>query len=326
MARSRRVRGSSRPRPLEHARDDRRRRDADRNRALLVRRCRGSSAVRSPARGSPRAPSGSPPSACSSSTSRSSATGSRSGGSSRDGCGLPGRQGAHGRLVPRPDRDGRGRDGHRLLVLRGHRLPHRSSRRRLVRVPKPSGHLWKFIATGAAGLTVGTVQGVIQVQPANADWLYRAGHAGEWIDPIAHAHINLVTGLTMLVAGALFYARAAARGKAPSRRAADTLLLPRCSSDRLRSTRSTLYLGFHEGRLVHGGLTPEQAEEATRSPSIPPHGRGHQRCSLGFWLLLAARHRLLPWQHRRPCAGSCSRAARRSLSARFRARCRRFRP
>jgi cbb3-type cytochrome oxidase subunit 1 len=75
---------------------------------------------------------------------------------------------------------------------------------RLVRVPKPAGHLWKFLAVGAAGLTVGTVQGVIQVQPAHADWLYRAGHAGEWIDPISHAHINLVTGLTMLTAGAMF--------------------------------------------------------------------------------------------------------------------------
>src|SRR5919201_1045032 len=71
----------------------------------------------------------------------------------------------------------------------------------LVKVPKPQWHLWKFLATGAAALTVGTVQGVIQVQPSNADWLYRAGHAGEWIDPISHAHINLVTGLTMLVAG-----------------------------------------------------------------------------------------------------------------------------
>jgi hypothetical protein len=48
---------------------------------------------------------------------------------------------------------------------------------RLVRVPKPSAHLWKFVATGAAGLTVGTVQGVIQVQPAHADWLYRAAAA-----------------------------------------------------------------------------------------------------------------------------------------------------
>ena len=37
---------------------------------------------------------------------------------------------------------------------------------RLVRVPKPHGHLWKFLATGAVALTVGTVQGVIQVTPA----------------------------------------------------------------------------------------------------------------------------------------------------------------
>src|SRR2546430_17136127 len=71
---------------------------------------------------------------------------------------------------------------------------------RLVRVPKPSGHLWKFLATGAAGLTAGTVQVVIQVQPAHADGLYREGHAGEWIDPSIHAHTNLVTDLTMLTA------------------------------------------------------------------------------------------------------------------------------
>src|ERR687888_364277 len=75
---------------------------------------------------------------------------------------------------------------------------------RLVRGPQPEGHLWKFLPTGPAALTVGTVQGVIQVQPGHADWLYKAGHAGEWIDPISHAHINLVTGLAMLVAGAPF--------------------------------------------------------------------------------------------------------------------------
>src|SRR5207248_2073353 len=89
---------------------------------------------------------------------------------------------------------------------------------RLVKVTKPDWHLWKFLATGAAALTVGTVQGVIQVQPANADWLYRAGHAGEWIDPISHAHINLVTGLTMLVAGALFALLPSFGGTAPPRR------------------------------------------------------------------------------------------------------------
>ena len=114
---------------------------------------------------------------------------------------------------------------------------------RLVRVPKPSGHLWKFFATGAAGLTIGTVQGVIQVQPTNADWLYRAGHAGEWIDPIAHAHVNLVTGLTMLVAGALFYFAPLLGGKAPSRRAANACFYALLAGS-LAFYGSAMYLGF----------------------------------------------------------------------------------
>jgi len=157
---------------------------------------------------------------------------------------------------------------------------------RLVRVPKPSGHLWKFLATGAAGLTVGTVQGVIQVQPAQADWLYRAGHAGEWIDPISHAHINLVTGLTMLVAGAVFYLVPLLGGTAPSRRAANAcfyLLL----GGSLAFYAAALYLGFHEGRLVvRRGLTPEQAEEAT---SLHPYliMAGGVAMFAAFWLLLA---------------------------------------
>src|SRR5205823_4450309 len=92
---------------------------------------------------------------------------------------------------------------------------------RLVRVAKPQAHLWKNFATGAVALTVGTVQGVIQEAPGNANWLYRAGHAGEWIDPISHAHVNLVAGLTMLVAGARLYLAPQFGGTAPSRRVAN---------------------------------------------------------------------------------------------------------
>lgn len=159
-------------------------------------------------------------------------------------------------------------------------------RARLVRVPKPSGHLWKFFATGAAGLTVGTVQGVIQVQPAHAAWLYRAGHAGEWIDPISHAHINLVTGLTMLTAGALFALAPTLGGRAPSRRAAN-----RCFWSLLVGSLAfygaALYLGFHEGRLVvRHGLTPEQAEEATRVHPFLIMAAGIAMFA-AFWFLLA---------------------------------------
>src|SRR5881398_1154319 len=153
---------------------------------------------------------------------------------------------------------------------------------RLVKVTKPDWHLWKFLATGAAALTVGTVQGVIQVQPANADWLYRARHAGEWIDPISHAHINLVTGLTMLVAGALF----ALLPHPPSRQLAN-----RCFGALLGGSLafygSALYLGFHEGSLVVGkGLTPEQAEEATPLHPFLIMGAGIAMFA-AFWLLLA---------------------------------------
>ncbi len=156
---------------------------------------------------------------------------------------------------------------------------------RLVQVPKPSGHLWKFFATGAAGLTVGTVQGVIQVQPANANWLYRAGHAGEWIDPIAHAHVNLVTGLTMLVAGALFYFAPLLGGRAPSRRAADACFYALLAGS-LAFYGSAMYLGFHEGALVvHRGLSPEQAEEATAIHPFLLMAAGIVMLA-GFWLLL----------------------------------------
>ena len=156
---------------------------------------------------------------------------------------------------------------------------------RLVRVPKPNGYLWKFLATGAAGLTVGTVQGVIQVQPAHADWLYRAGHAGEWIDPISHAHINLVTGLTMLTAGALFALAPALGGKAPTRRVANLCFWSLLGGS-LAFYGVALYLGFHEGRLVvRHGLTPSQAEEATRLHPFLIMAAGIVMMS-AFWFLL----------------------------------------
>jgi hypothetical protein len=169
---------------------------------------------------------------------------------------------------------------------------------RLVHVPKPDAHLWKFLVTGACGLTVGTVQGVIQVQPKNADWLYTAGHAGEWIDPISHAHINLVTGLTMLVAGGLLYLVPMLGGKAPPVR-----LVNRCFfillGGSLAFYLTALYLGFHEGHLVVArGLTPEQAEEATTAHPYLIMGAGIWMMG-GFWFLLWLIARSM-WSSRSP--------------------------
>jgi hypothetical protein len=171
---------------------------------------------------------------------------------------------------------------------------------RLVRVPKPAGHLWKFLAAGAGGLTVGTVQGVIQVQPDHASWLYRAGDAGRWIDPISHAHINLVTGLTMLVAGSLFYLAPALGGVAPSRRVANRCFFLLLGAS-LAFYGACLYLGFHEGSLVVGrGLTPEQAEEATPLHSVLIVGTGVAMFA-AFWLFLVVVTRSY-WRSRAPVA------------------------
>ena len=156
---------------------------------------------------------------------------------------------------------------------------------RLVQIPKPQRHLWKFFATGAAALTVGTVQGVIQVQPDNAYWLFRAGHAGEWIDPISHAHVNLVTGLTMLVAGAAFYLLPGLGGRAPDRRLANACFYSLFVGS-LAFYSTCLYLGFHEGRLVvDRGLTPEEAEQATRLHPFLIMTSGVLMLE-AFWLLL----------------------------------------
>ncbi len=70
---------------------------------------------------------------------------------------------------------------------------------------KPYGYLTKFAVVSAGALFVGTVQGVMQVLPANADWIHYAGKFGQYVDPISHAHVNLVTGMMVSLAGFLIY-------------------------------------------------------------------------------------------------------------------------
>lgn len=65
--------------------------------------------------------------------------------------------------------------------------------------------LAKFFAVGATGLLFGTVQGVYQVLPWSLDWLHKTGAAGHMIDPMAHAHMNLVGGVSVAIMGLLYF-------------------------------------------------------------------------------------------------------------------------
>ncbi|HEY0071164.1 MAG TPA: cbb3-type cytochrome c oxidase subunit I [Chloroflexia bacterium] len=122
--------------------------------------------------------------------------------------------------------------------------------------------LARFFAVGATGLLFGTVQGVYQVLPWSLDWLHKTGEAGHMIDPMAHAHMNLVGGVSVAIMGLLYY------------------FLPRMIGRPIYSLRlgrfsfwciligvfgfyfAALGLGLIEGDMVLRGFTDVEAKEA----------------------------------------------------------------
>jgi cytochrome c oxidase cbb3-type subunit 1 len=72
-----------------------------------------------------------------------------------------------------------------------------------------SRNLVKFLAVSSFCLFIGTVHGVLQViRPVRA-WLDSIGSPyggpGHLIDPLAHAHINVVGGVVIFLMGASYY-------------------------------------------------------------------------------------------------------------------------
>jgi len=70
-------------------------------------------------------------------------------------------------------------------------------------------HILKFLIGSAVFFFVGTVQGVLQVLPPIRAWLDSIGSPeagpGHMIDPLAHAHINVVGGVVILAMGLSYY-------------------------------------------------------------------------------------------------------------------------
>jgi len=69
----------------------------------------------------------------------------------------------------------------------------------------PEAHIAKYIFVGTTGLFIGTLQGVYQVLPWSVNFIRDTGQAGLEIDPVAHAHINMVAGMAMSLMGMSFY-------------------------------------------------------------------------------------------------------------------------
>ena len=120
----------------------------------------------------------------------------------------------------------------------------------------------KFILMSVSCLLIGTIQGVLQTLPEFALWIRATGPAGHMIDPLAHAHLNLVGGVTLAIMG-LFY-----------------FVLPKIIHRPIYSSTlshtsfwfssigiigffsSLVYLGVVEGNMILAGMTYQQALSA----------------------------------------------------------------
>ncbi len=107
--------------------------------------------------------------------------------------------------------------------------------------------LIKFLLASVTFFFIGTVHGVLQIQPPIRAWLDSIGSPyggpGHMIDPLAHAHINVVGGVVILCMAVTYY------------------LLPRLSGQPLFSQRlvnhtfwwTTLGIcGFYSTLMVFG--------------------------------------------------------------------------
>jgi cytochrome c oxidase cbb3-type subunit 1 len=70
-------------------------------------------------------------------------------------------------------------------------------------------HLVKFLLVSAIAFFIGAMHGMLQVLPPVRAWLDAIGSPyggpGHMIDPLAHAHMNLVGGLVTLAMGTTYY-------------------------------------------------------------------------------------------------------------------------
>jgi cbb3-type cytochrome oxidase subunit 1 len=70
-------------------------------------------------------------------------------------------------------------------------------------------HLVKFLLVSAISFFIGAIHGMLQVLPPIRAWLDSIGSPyggpGHMIDPLAHAHMNLVGGVVILAMGTTYY-------------------------------------------------------------------------------------------------------------------------
>ncbi len=120
--------------------------------------------------------------------------------------------------------------------------------------------LAKFFVVGATGLLFGTVQGVYQVLPWSLDWLHATGEAGHLIDPMAHAHMNLVGGVSVSLMGLFYFFLPKMLGKPMFSLKLGKFSFRCIVVGVFGFYLAALTLGFLEGNMILAGKTFDEAK------------------------------------------------------------------
>jgi cytochrome c oxidase cbb3-type subunit 1 len=141
----------------------------------------------------------------------------------------------------------------------------------------------RFFVLSVTNLFIGTVQGVVQTFPGVGQWIRETGPAGHLIDPMAHAHINLVGGVTTGLMGLFYYVlpRLLNRPVYSPLLAATSFWFSAIGVGTFYI--SLVILGLIEGNLVRAGMTYAQALEAVGPIHHVLIITGAILMGLGYW-------------------------------------------
>lgn len=148
-------------------------------------------------------------------------------------------------------------------------------------------HILRFFIMSVLFLFVGTVQGVMQTFPAIAQWIRESGPAGHLIDPLAHAHVNLVGGVTMGMMGLFYYVLPKIIGRPIYSRVLANTSFWFSTLGVASFYTSLVILGIIEGNMIHSGMTYGQALEAVGPMHHTLIVSAAMLMGFGYWTYIA---------------------------------------
>lgn len=149
-------------------------------------------------------------------------------------------------------------------------------------------YLLKFIAASTLSFFIGSVHGVLQVMGPVRAWLDSIGSPyggpGHMIDPLAHAHINLIGGVMILAMATTYYLLSIIAGKQlVSQRMANISFWWTCVGSYSFYTVLIVF-GAWEGHLL---LIDSPDMERVHGIAGPLIGISATVMGIGLWIFLA---------------------------------------